>query len=380
MKMKIALVYDLIYPFSIGGAEFRNFSLARELVLKGHEVHLFGAKMWKGQDDLKISKNFYAHGVSRYSGKYTFKGKRNPLEPLKYSFFLFFKLMKYEFDIIDVSAFPYFTVFSSKLYCLIKRKPLVITWHEVWDSYCKSFGIQGLFVRIAEKICANLSKNNICVSERTAKNLKRIGQNNKRVIENWIELSEINKAAALNVKYDLISVGRHLRTKNFDLVLKTIAILKKDFPKIKAAIIGDGPDTINLLRIRSALGLEHNVDILGFTREKEQMYSYLKSSRIFFLPSELEGFSITSFEAMACGLPVIALESDMNALADYIKEGFNGYMCKKSEIEFALKIKEMLKNRNHLKKLSRNAKKIAENYDSGVKVKEIEEYYDKIVK
>jgi len=52
--MKIAIVYDMHYPFSIGGAEYRNFSLAQNLVLKGHEVHLFGVKMWK---DSKTKKN-----------------------------------------------------------------------------------------------------------------------------------------------------------------------------------------------------------------------------------------------------------------------------------------------------------------------------------
>jgi L-malate glycosyltransferase len=373
--MKLALVYDLIYPFSIGGVESRNFSLAKELVLKGHEVHLFGVKMWKGKDDIAISRNFFAHGVSRYSGKYTFNGKRKAFEPLWYSFFLFFKLMKYDFDIIDVSAFPFFTVFSSKLYSVLKRKPLVITWHEVWGPYCSTFGILGGFIRMAELICSRLSKNNLCVSERTAKSLKKIGVNCSEVIENWLDISELENAKKLGREYDLISVGRHLRAKNMDMVLKTAFILKKDFPGIKVAIIGEGPETVNLLRMKKLLGLENNVDILGFTKEKEEMYRYLKSSKIFFLPSELEGFSIVSFEAMACGLPVLTLDSERNALADYIEEGENGYVCKKSEVEFALRIKEMMKSKNKLEKMSRNAAKFASKYDSKNKILEIEKYY-----
>jgi len=70
--MRIALVYDLIYPFSIGGAEYRNFSLAEQLVLMGHEVHLFGVKMWPGSKTKKITERFYIHGVSSYKGKYQF--------------------------------------------------------------------------------------------------------------------------------------------------------------------------------------------------------------------------------------------------------------------------------------------------------------------
>ena len=87
--MKIALVYDLIYPYSIGGAESRYFSLAKNLVLKGHEVHLFGVKMWPEKNNIKVANNFFIHGISRYKSKYSFKGNRKVFEPIKYSFFLF---------------------------------------------------------------------------------------------------------------------------------------------------------------------------------------------------------------------------------------------------------------------------------------------------
>ncbi len=380
LSMKIALVYDMIYPFSVGGVEFRNFSLAKELVLKGHEVHLFGVKMWKGSPDLKISRNFYAHGVSRYSGKYTFYGKRKPFEPLKYSFFLFFRLLKYDFDLLDVSAFPYFPVFSCKFYSILKRKPMNITWHEAWGEFWLNFGIAGFFGRIIEKTCLKLSKNNICVSDLTKQNLARIGLKNCRVIENWIDTVEISKSEPLKERYDLISVGRHLPHKNFHVVLKVVALLKKSFPKIKALILGEGPETINLLRMSKALGLEDNVEILGFTKEKEQMYSYLKSSKVFFLPSELEGFSIVSFEAMACGLPVITLDSGRNALAGYIKDGINGYVCKKNEIDIAIRVKQLLGNKDGLRKMSEQAIGFAGRFNHAKKVNEIEEYYISLVR
>ena len=48
--MKIAYVYDSIYPWLIGGAEKRVWEIARRLVNRGHEVHLFGIKWseWQG--------------------------------------------------------------------------------------------------------------------------------------------------------------------------------------------------------------------------------------------------------------------------------------------------------------------------------------------
>ena len=47
--MKIAIIFDMIYPFNIGGIEIRNHEFAKRLVKAGHEVHLFGVKLWKGQ-------------------------------------------------------------------------------------------------------------------------------------------------------------------------------------------------------------------------------------------------------------------------------------------------------------------------------------------
>ena len=214
--MKIAIVYDMLYPYSIGGAESRNFSLAKELVLKGHEVHVFGIKMWKGKKTKLVTKNFYVHGLSKYKSKY-FKGKRRIFDPIKFSISLFFELMKHDFDIIDVSAFPYFPVFSCKLYSLIKKKPIIITWHEVWDSYWKEYHNIAFFGKIIEKITAKLSKKNLCVSKLTARKLRKIGTKKSRikVIENWVETKEIQNIKPREKKYDIISVGRHLKHKNF---------------------------------------------------------------------------------------------------------------------------------------------------------------------
>ena len=84
-------------------------------------------------------------------------------------------------------------------------------------------------------------------------------------------------------------------------------------------ILGIGPQTHFLLSIRKKLGLEDNIDILDFTQEHAQMYRYLKSSKIFVLLSKLEGFSISAFEAMAAGLPILTINAPKNALKDYVE-------------------------------------------------------------
>jgi hypothetical protein len=60
--MKIAFVYDVIYPYIKGGVERRVWELAVRLSQKGHEVHIFGMKYWEG-DDLRIQKGVILHGI-----------------------------------------------------------------------------------------------------------------------------------------------------------------------------------------------------------------------------------------------------------------------------------------------------------------------------
>ncbi|MBT3720552.1 glycosyltransferase family 4 protein [archaeon] len=369
--MKIAIVYDMIYPYSIGGAEYRNFSLAKELVLKGHEVHLFGQKMWSGDKTKRITNGFFIHGLTHAKKKYNFKGQRKIFDPIIYSFVLFFELMKHNFDIIDCSAFPYFPSISCKLYSVLKKKPFIITWHEVWYDYWSKYRKNiAIFGKLTEKFVSKLSKNNIAVSIHTKKRLNKLTSKKIKLIENWIETSEIKKAKPYEKKYDIISVGRHLIHKNFHLLLKIASVLN-----LKVLIIGQGPETPHLLKIRKELDLK-NVDILSFSKEKNQLYRYLKSAKIFVLLSELEGFSIVAFEAMAAGLPIITLNSKRNALKEYIKD--NGFVCNKNQIEISDKINMILKNKALQKKMSKKSLEIAKKFDSKIKTKQIIKYYNEI--
>ena len=58
--MKIAFVYDAVYPWVKGGAEKRIYELARRLASKGHQVHWYGMGYWwaeKGKKDIEMDSN-----------------------------------------------------------------------------------------------------------------------------------------------------------------------------------------------------------------------------------------------------------------------------------------------------------------------------------
>lgn len=374
--MKIALIYDMIYPYIIGGAEVRNYSLAKRLTEMGHEVHLYGVKLWKGPNTIKKD-GIFIHGVCRYTQKYNFKGNRSIFEPIKFSFYVFKSLIKEKFDIVDCSAFPYFPAFSCKLYSKIKKVPLVITWHEVWRDYWYEYlGWKGIFGVIIEKIVSKLTKNIVSVSDKTKNNLIKLGINKEHIstVYNWVDIKEIEEIKKSKEKSDIIYAGRLMKHKNIDVLIKSVHLAKKEFPDVKAIIIGNGPEKAKLKDLTKRLWLEKNIKFMDFML-KEQVYSFMKSSKLFVLPSVLEGFGIIVIEANACGLPVITVKHKRNASADLIKDYDNGFVCKLSEANIAEKILMLLKNSKLRKNMSKKSIKNARNYDIQDTVTKLENIY-----
>jgi len=377
--MKIALIYDMIYPYTIGGAEVRNYSLAKKLAEQGHEVHLYGVKLWKGPDIIKKD-GIFIHGVCRYTQKYNFKGNRSIFEPIKFSYYIFKSLIREKFDLVDCSAFPYFPVFSCKLYSIIKNTPLVITWHEVWMDYWYEYlGWRGIFGIIIEKIVSRLTKSIVSVSNRTRNNLIKLGINKEHIstVYNWVDVKEIQKIKKSKEKSEIIYAGRLMKHKNIDVLIKSIYLAKKEFPDIKAVIIGDGPEKTKLKALTRRLGLDKNIKFMDFML-KEKVYSFMKSSELFVLPSVLEGFGITVIEANACGLPVITVKHRRNASADLIRHYDNGFVCNLSEQDITEKISILLKNSKLMAEMSRKSIKHAKNYDIKISVNKLEGLYNRV--
>src|SRR3989338_6786279 len=207
--MKIAIVSDSIYPFSIGGSEIRNYEIAKRLVEKGHEIHIFGVKSWSGPD--KISKDkIILYGVSTL--RINKNAKRIPLDSLKFSLRLFKRLLKEKFDLIDVATFNYFNCYLTKGVNLINKTPLVFTWHQYFDDYLIGyFGkLKGTLAKILEKYSLKLSANNLCVSNSVKNELikQNVSPSSTYVINNGVDFKTAKKSKPLKKKYDIIFVGR----------------------------------------------------------------------------------------------------------------------------------------------------------------------------
>lgn len=122
-------------------------------------------------------------------------------------------------------------------------------------------------------------------------------------------------------EYDICYVGRLVPVKRVDMLIDIIFQLKKQYPKIRCMIVGDGYLFYDLKNKVNDLNLSRNITFCGF---QTNPYQYLNNSKIFCLPSEWEGFGLVAFEALALGLPVVA--SRVGGLKEIVNSNC-GYLC-----------------------------------------------------
>jgi len=340
--LKVAFVYDAIYPWVKGGAEKRIYEIGKRLAERGDEVHLFGVKWWEGENIIEYE-GMTLHGVCAARELYI-NGKRSISEALIFSVKLFKPLLKEKFDVIDVSVFPYFSCFTVRTVSVLRKTPAFFTWHEVWDDYWYEYmGRRGFFGKIIERIVAKISSENIAVSEWTKKQLISIGTDPEKiqVVPNGINLQKITGIKPANKTCDIIFAGRLIKEKNIDVLLNAVARLKANLPQLKCCIIGDGPEKDRLLKLSRELEIAGNVEFAGFL-EYDALIARIKSSRVFVLPSSREGFGIIVIEAFACGVPVITVSEKRNAAQDLIDEGVNGFVVELDSDQIDSVLKKIL--------------------------------------
>jgi glycosyltransferase involved in cell wall biosynthesis len=91
--------------------------------------------------------------------------------------------------------------------------------------------------------------------------------------------------------------------KGINYALEAVALLKRDYPRIKYVVLGSG-DALEPCREQAkALGLGENVAFCGYV---QNVRPYLEAMDVFVFPSLKEAMGIALVEAMAAGLPVVA--------------------------------------------------------------------------
>jgi glycosyltransferase involved in cell wall biosynthesis len=174
---------------------------------------------------------------------------------------------------------------------------------------------------------------------------------------NSATMEQLGKNGARKVV--IIYTGRLVRMKNVSFLLHAFARMRQKRLSC-LVILGDGEERANLEREAQELGIAEDVRFLGHSDLVEQ---YLAAADIFVLPSTYEPFGNVLVEAMAAGLPTLALKPDGNrvrtASAEIIQDGCSGYLVDSADAtELACRLDALATDANLRKELGKRGQEI----------------------
>lgn len=170
----------------------------------------------------------------------------------------------------------------------------------------------------------------------------------------------------------LLSVGELSKRKNHIVLIKALANIKNN-KNIFYLIAGTGTLENYLKKECEKLGIEKQVKFLGFRKD---IYELCKISDIYIFPSLQEGLPVALMEAMCCNLPIIC--SNIRGNNDLIKNGKNGFLVRNTIVEYADKIKFLIKNKKFYEKLQPENEDIVKEIDIKNIIERIKEIYRNI--
>lgn len=160
--------------------------------------------------------------------------------------------------------------------------------------------------------------------------------------------------------FNIISAGRLVHMKGFDLTLESFAKFLADHKstKVKLTIIGDGPEKKKLVNLAETLGIKEQVVFIDWI-ERTKLLEIMKQGSAFLFPSH-EGAGMVVPEALSFGLPIITL--DNYGPGEFVKNTYGYKVTGKDYNETVSKLSQSIyelvtnkKNYNVKRKAARQA-------------------------
>jgi glycosyltransferase involved in cell wall biosynthesis len=372
--MRIAYVYDALYPYVTGGAERRYYELGRRLAERGHAVEFVSWHYAPGAAG-GVHDGMTLHAAGPAPALHDRDGRRTFREALAFALRCVPILTRLDADVIDCSSIPYLPAFAA---AALRRRGtrLIVTWHEYMGARWGAYLPHGAAIaERVERATAAVGDERVAVSSFTARRLPRGPKTS--VVENGIDMAAIQRTPGEILRRDqndsasvrsatvladapqLVVAGRLVPHKRVGLLLDVLARL----PGVTAAVVGDGPERPKLEQRASDLGIADRVRFTGQLPRADDVYAYFRSAKAMLVLSEQEGFGMTVIEAQAAGAVPIVVRSEFSAAADLVVDGVTGILVAARPDDIAASVRSLLADGVLRESLRRNAVAAAERYD-----------------
>lgn len=165
----------------------------------------------------------------------------------------------------------------------------------------------------------------------------------------------LKKQFAPNGERILLSVSRLANWKQVDWIIKIFAEILRINTNVRLVIVGDGPEKDYLKQLTIVLKIDDHVLFVD-SQQQANVFNYMNIADVFISMNALSSLSNPVFEAMVCGLPVIAL--NRGTTSELIKNGENGILVEDSQLaELPQIINNLLNNNEKRVRIAKNGQK-----------------------
>jgi glycosyltransferase involved in cell wall biosynthesis len=324
--MRVCIVYDCLYPFTIGGAERWYRNLAERLASSGHEVTFLTRRQWRKGDDPAIP-GVRVVAVSPRMELYA-HGRRRILPPLLFGLGVLVHLSRHgeRYDVVHTASFPYFSLLAAGAARRRGRFRLLVDWHEVWTrDYWREY-LGALGGRIGWRIqraCLRVPQRAFCFSGLHERRLHELGVRGELTRLEGQYAGPVEAGEPRPARTVAVFAGRHIPEKRVPALVPALAAVRAEIPDLRGEIYGDGPEREKVLAAIHEFGLEGEVVAPGFV-DPAVLEESLASALCLVLPSRREGYGLVVIEAAARGVPVVVVEGPDNAAVELVEDGSNG--------------------------------------------------------
>lgn len=343
--MKIGFFTDTYLP-QLDGVAVSVDACAKALEALGHEVYVI-APRFPGYKD--ITPNVYRLTSFKYVTTPELRwALQLPEKPL-------LSILRINFDIIHGHAGAGMTLLGLEI-ARARNIPFIGTYHTLIPHYSHYF-LKGKIVtpkmlEFYSKFFGNVCDYMIAPTERIKKELLEYGVTRPLVVlPTGIDLETYQKGKknflrnALQIPHNkkiVLYVGRLGKEKSVDFLIQSFKHIIAEEKDTVFVLVGEGPDKNALQRLVKKLGLEKSVFFMGSIPHAEIQHVYASAS-VFVFASQTETQGLVLLEALASGVPVVAVDDD--TFDAVITSGKNGFLVAKDSKMFAEKVVSLLQNR-----------------------------------
>jgi len=252
-------------------------------------------------------------------------------------------------------------------------------WLKLYNKKILTNYYEKLYILKKYKACNN---HFIAISKHTDKYLRKvlpnIFHNNIHYLPNAIDYKTFYNKKTIDYspqKPKFVTIGRLVKSKNQSFLVDVIEELLKRNVDAHLDILGQGEMKNSIQDKINQKKLQKNILLQGIV---ENVSEYLNKASLYIHGATYEPYGLVLLEAMASGLPVIALNGGGNT--ELLENGKNGFLIETPNPKiFADKIMEILQNKELYSSISHYAQQYAQNYNIENYSQKLAVLYNKIL-